>query len=173
MLDDDEYYIGQVKKGLRHGKGIHYYSDGNIRYEGEYVDDKEEGNGKLIYENGDYYIGQFKNGMRHGKGVHYYKNGNISRYEGELENDKYNGQGKLILGNGCYYIGPFKNGLIEGFGKHYYADGTLALKEIQLKTNSKVKESNITQMVNLYMREILLEMLMMEKENSMLKKDIL
>ena len=47
-----------------HGKGIKYYKNGNIRYDGEIVNGKAEGNGKYIYENGDYYIGQWLNGKR-------------------------------------------------------------------------------------------------------------
>ena len=43
------------------GKGKYYYSNGNIMYEGDYFNDKYEGNGKYIHENGEYYIGQWKN----------------------------------------------------------------------------------------------------------------
>ena len=46
------YYIGQCKKHLRNGKGILYDKNGNILYEGDYVDDQREGNGKVIFENG-------------------------------------------------------------------------------------------------------------------------
>ena len=57
-------------------------------YEGDYINDKFEGNGKYIYENENYYIGQFKNGLRNGKGILYYKNGNI-KYNGNWVNDKH------------------------------------------------------------------------------------
>ena len=51
------YYIGQFKNGLRNGKGTEYYKNGNIKYEGDFIDGIREGNGKYIYENGSYYIG--------------------------------------------------------------------------------------------------------------------
>ena len=38
--------------GLKHGKGIIYYKNGNIKYDGDFVKDKYEGNGKYINENG-------------------------------------------------------------------------------------------------------------------------
>ena len=57
MYGDGSYYIGQFKKGLPNGKGKQYYKNGNIRYEGDYVNDEKEGVGKTIYENGSYYIG--------------------------------------------------------------------------------------------------------------------
>ena len=79
------YYIGEMLNGIPHGKGIIYYKNGNIKYDGEFVNGKFEGNGKYIYENGEYYIGQWLNGNRHGKGIYYYKNGNI-KYDGEYVN---------------------------------------------------------------------------------------
>ena len=69
--------MGQFKNYLPHGKGIKYYSNGNILYKGNFINDKFEGNGKYIYEDGRYFIGQYKKGLRNGKGREYYKNGNI------------------------------------------------------------------------------------------------
>ena len=63
-----------------------YYSNGNIKYEGDWIVGKFEGKGKYIWENGEYYIGQEKNGLRHGKGIEYYSNGKI-RYKGNFVND--------------------------------------------------------------------------------------
>ena len=71
-----DYYIGEMQNDLRHGKGIVYDKNSNIIYEGDFVNDKYEGYGKLIYENGSYYIGSFKNGIPHGEGRMYEKNDN-------------------------------------------------------------------------------------------------
>ena len=61
------YFIGEYKNGLRNGKGIQYYKNGNILFEGDWIDDKRDGFGKYIWENWKYYIGQFKNSLRNGK----------------------------------------------------------------------------------------------------------
>jgi hypothetical protein len=37
-------------------------------YEGEWLNDKKNGKGKLFYEDGDYYEGNFVNDKRHGEG---------------------------------------------------------------------------------------------------------
>ena len=88
IYNDGKYYIGEFKNDIPNGKGIKYYKNGNILYEGDFINGKFEGNGKVIYENGLYYIGQFKNGLKHGKGTLYYSNGNI-KYEGDWINDKF------------------------------------------------------------------------------------
>ena len=66
---------------------MEYYSNGNVKHVGYFINDKREGNGKYIFENGEYYIGQWKNGLFHGKGIYYYSNGNI-KYDGDFINDK-------------------------------------------------------------------------------------
>ena len=65
-----------------------YYIIQNIKFEGDFINGKFEGNGKYIWENGEYYIGQWKNGLFHGKGIEYYSNGNIKN-EGNWINDKF------------------------------------------------------------------------------------
>ena len=78
------------KNGKTHGKGKLFYKNGNIKYEGDWINDEIEGNGKYYWEDGEYYIGQFKNGLRNGKGIKYYSNGNI-KYEGNWIDDKFVG----------------------------------------------------------------------------------
>ena len=68
----------KFKNDLRNGKGILYYSNGNIKYEGDFVDDKFEGNGKYIWQSGEYYIGQWKNNLPNEKGFVFYSNGNVN-----------------------------------------------------------------------------------------------
>ena len=40
IWEDDKYYIGQFKNGLRYGKGIEYYSKGKIKYDDEWINDE-------------------------------------------------------------------------------------------------------------------------------------
>ena len=45
-IDEKGYlYEGEFKNGLKHGKGILYYKNGNIKYEGEFS------NGKFVKKN--------------------------------------------------------------------------------------------------------------------------
>ena len=90
------YYIGQIKNYFPNGNGIVYDKNGNIIYEGDFVEGNYEGDGKLIYENESYYIGQFKKKLPNGKGKQYDKSGNI-KYEGDYVDGKREGNGKAIF----------------------------------------------------------------------------
>ena len=54
IWEDNKYYIGEFKNNMPNGKGIKYYSNGNILYEGDFINGKFEGNGKYIFEDGEY-----------------------------------------------------------------------------------------------------------------------
>lgn len=83
--------------GLKHGRGILRYSNGN-KYVGEFVDDFLEGFGLFIYSEVDdsgvklakhRYEGTFVRGKRHGKGL--YVSGKNDTYTGMFENNVYHG----------------------------------------------------------------------------------
>ena len=104
IWNDGKYYIGEFKNNIPNGKGIKYYKNGKIQYEGEFINGKFEGKGKFIYDDGDYFIGHFKNGLRNGKGIIYYSNGNF-KSEADYINNRANGYRKYICEDGEYYIG--------------------------------------------------------------------
>ena len=86
IYKDGKYYIGDMKNGLPNGKGTKFYKDGNVRYNGEFIDGKKEGHGTNYYSNGNYYIGEWKNNQRHGRGTLYNRDKEII-CEGNFEND--------------------------------------------------------------------------------------
>ena len=76
IIESLKYYLKYEK--INYDNGL---------YEGFIKNNKYEGNGKYIYEDGVYYIGQWLNGLFHGKGTIYYKNNSI-KYECDFVNDK-------------------------------------------------------------------------------------
>ena len=110
-------YVGQVVNGLREGKGIEYYNNGD-RYEGDFRNDKREGKGIYYYNQepfkGDRYEGDYRNDIAEGKGIYYFHNG--KRYEGDFRNGKKEGKGIAYFNNGDRVMGDYYND--KPIGKH-------------------------------------------------------
>ena len=132
----DNYLLvfeGDLKNGIRNGKGKEYDKNGELIFEGEYLDNKRwNGNGKefdykenLIFE-GDYLNGKRWEGIIYNKEENLefrIKNGNskvkeylINKYnkiifEGEYINGEKNGKEKIFSSNGVFlFDGQYLNG---------------------------------------------------------------
>ena len=122
-------YEGKYINGKRNGKGKEYYFNGELKFEGEYLNDlkwngkgydpfknnnilykTKDGKGSIKYYNDItyrlFYEGEYVFGNRNGKGKDYC-DGKL-RYEGNFLNDKRNGKGKEynIKGN-LYFEGEY------------------------------------------------------------------
>ena len=86
--DNGEKYIGEMKNGLKEGKGRMYFNNGS-RYEGDFKNDKMEGKG-ILYFNDGRYEGDFKNDKMEGKGILYGLNGPI--LDGNWKDGKFTGK---------------------------------------------------------------------------------
>ena len=115
----------------RNGKGKEYTNyntdQGNLLYEGEYLNGKRNGIGKeydlkgnLIFE------GEYLKGKRNGKGKEYNKIGLVI-FEGQYLNDeRWNGKyTKYFSNTQLEFEGEYINGIINGKGKEYYYNGNL------------------------------------------------
>ena len=90
-------YVGQVVNGLREGKGIMYWNNGD-RYEGDFRNDKAEGKGIYYYHNGNRYEGDFRNNKFQGEGIFYYNNGD--RMFGNYNDNKQIGKHIMLKKDG-------------------------------------------------------------------------
>ncbi len=73
-LPNGDKYVGEIKDGKKHGRGIYYYANGN-RYEGDFLNDKFHGTGTFYWFDGAKDVGSYVNGMLHGKATRYLANG--------------------------------------------------------------------------------------------------
>ena len=103
----------QELKGIKNGK--------KWRYVGQVVNGLREGKGICYWENGDRYEGDYRNDNKEGKGIYYFSDGD--RYEGDERNDKAEGKGIYYFHDGDRYEGNFRNGIAEGKGVYYYHNG--------------------------------------------------
>ena len=67
ILVEDGVYVGEIKKGKPHGKGILKYTNGS-RYVGEFEEGKYQGQGMLTCCDSSTYEGEWKDNHMHGRG---------------------------------------------------------------------------------------------------------
>ena len=152
----------------RNGKYKDFYENGEVKYEGNFVDDEYEDNEAIFrYENGDYYVGPFKNGKKNGNGFEYNKEGKI-KYEGNFENDEYEGEGKFYYENDEIFLGLFKKGKKDGKG-HIIKDGEL-IKEVEYKNDELINSNEVENVENNVEKEKLNEN-KEEKDNNEINLD--
>jgi hypothetical protein len=122
IVREDGTYIGEIKDGKRHGKGVMTYNknavDKNAIYEGEWKDDKRQGIGKITYEDGKIYEGDWKDDKRHGDGTMTYCDSSpyfgIKSTFGIWKNDKFYERKKTVLLTGKIYEGSFNLVKVNG-----------------------------------------------------------
>ena len=122
-------FMGEYLNEKREGKGIYIFNNGD-KYEGQYKNDLKNGYGIYIYKNGDTYKGYFKDDNYEGKGLYKYSNGDI--YEGEYKNDLRDGQGIYTYKKGNKYEGQWKEGKKHGKGIFIYKNGNKYIGEFNM-----------------------------------------
>lgn len=108
---------GSVKNGKLEGHGKFVSKTGGFVYEGNWVNDKPNGEGVELYPDGSRYEGHFVDGVKNDDNAAYrWANGKV--YTGPFKNGYMEGQGKLVMEKGKgEYIGEFSRNLKVGHGK--------------------------------------------------------
>lgn len=113
-------YEGSFLNNKQNGFGVMTQPDGEV-YSGQWSDGRINGKGVRSHSNGDRYEGYYVNSIRSGYGIYYFKNGD--RYEGNWDNGQANGKGKFYYSNGNRYEGEFSHNQINGKGVFYCSNG--------------------------------------------------
>ena len=116
--ENGDLYKGEMKNGMRNGRGNLSSKDNQYFYNGNWVNDKKEGQGEL-FDHGVKYTGNFHNNLFNGTGVLVDKQGNI--FQGDFSDGSLSGMGHMTCKNGDTYVGTFKNGLFDGKGQLTYS----------------------------------------------------
>ena len=109
----------EIKDGKGWGNEYNYY--GNLIYKGGFLYGKKYGKGTLYWNNIIEYEGEFINDLKNGQGKEYdvFNNRQLI-YEGNYLNGKWNGNGKKYNEKGILvYEGGFMKGKRNGEGKEY------------------------------------------------------
>ncbi|MEE0928223.1 MAG: hypothetical protein UIG59_03440, partial [Acutalibacteraceae bacterium] len=117
-------YNGTFSNAQPHGHGKYTYAkDSRLDYyEGDFVDGKRSGKGKLFYKSGTIYDGEWKDNVRHGMGKMIFQGTSIDYFIGEFENDEPKPYGTIFYKNGLVYEGMHREYSLHGEGKLYSAD---------------------------------------------------
>ena len=127
-FEDGEYriefsngqYEGEIRNNRRNGYGRYLWNDGSS-YEGDWVNDKKHGEGIFRWPSGDVYSGNYVTDRREGLGTKEYAQGD--KYIGEWVGGKKQGQGEYVWKNGDVYTGEFKDNMKEGIGVKIWSNG--------------------------------------------------
>ena len=98
--------------------GIEESGEGGYIYNGEFLNNKKEGYGTMIWKDGQKYWGEFKNNQMNGYGIIEYP-GEIF-YHGEVRNGRMEGFGEFFWKRNKKYIGYYKNDKRNGFGIYIF-----------------------------------------------------
>jgi hypothetical protein len=120
VLSDGSTFQGELLDGRLHGRGK-LISKTAGEYHGDFVQGVREGQGEQRWPNGDRYVGQFKADRPEGQGVMDFANGD--RYEGSWAGGVFSGPGKLVAKSGFQYEGDFAAGRRQGSGKAVFPEG--------------------------------------------------
>jgi hypothetical protein len=113
-------YEGEYVEGRKKGLGRLSLPNGD-RYHGEFVADAFEGEGSYFYANGDIYSGAWKAGVQVGAGTFLF-----ARDESQLVGTWAKGAmvtGKWVWKDGTSWHGPFKKSQPLGRGVFYFPNG--------------------------------------------------
>ena len=114
-------YKGDFVNNKREGKGEEISNEG--KFTGNFYNDKKNGEGKMIYSlSGDIYEGNYKDDLFDGEG-HYIFKMSGQEYRGEYKKGLMHGKGLYEWSEGEYYKGSFVNGKREGNGEMHWANG--------------------------------------------------
>ncbi len=146
-------YVGEVKEGKPHGRGVATYKrhperKNWKRYEGDWENGQFHGLGLLTLRNGSTYDGQWQSGLLHGRATTFeatryekryegefaygkkqgygretYVNGEFLVYEGNWQEDKFHGPGRLVNVFGDTYEGNFEESMVAGRGTITWENG--------------------------------------------------
>ncbi len=110
---DGSRYRGDFVAGQREGQGVEQSDEG--LYNGGWLNDLPNGEGRFNDANGAVYTGSWFDGRRQGQGT--YTDGHGSRYKGEWFDDVPDGFGTLTQVDGSSYEGEWRSGVQQGYGR--------------------------------------------------------
>lgn len=119
---DGSTYVGQFQSGKRHGQGV--WKSTSVQYEGQFKNDRQDGEGNQTWRDGRFYTGHFEDGKFNGHGrMEWHTPSGLLVFEGQYVSDTKHGRGKFIWPDGRIYDGEWSQGKRWGKGTYINARG--------------------------------------------------
>jgi len=120
-LSSGEIYKGEWDRGLfPQGRGKKIWPDGSL-FEGQFIEGKACGWGRLVKSNGDVYVGEWKDDMANGRGT--FTSTTSGSYQGEWIDNMKEGEGREVGSDGSIYKGRYSKGKKSGKGELEWPNG--------------------------------------------------
>lgn len=116
--------------------GIEESGEGGYIYNGEFLNNKKEGYGIMVWKDGQKYWGEFKNNQMNGYGIIEYP-GKIF-YQGEVRNGRMEGFGEFFWKRNKKYIGYYQNDQRNGFGIYIFKGEEFLKNPLKSETISEI-----------------------------------
>lgn len=114
-------YLGEIDSQMV-PDGFGTFQCSSYNYSGDWRQGLRHGRGVQVFSNGDTYIGQWRRDQRHGEGQLLWRTGR--RYSGQMEAGRMHGQGEMTWPSGDVYVGHWEADSRQGFGLYIYSSGT-------------------------------------------------
>lgn len=126
-FENGSSYVGEMKNGKMHGRGIFYYANGDL-YDGFFKEDKPNGTGNFMFVNGDRFHGEFADGKKQGNGTMFLANGDM--IEGAWADDIQEGRGVQSTYGQPLFDGKWQQGeVVERVDRAYTPEAIKYLKK--------------------------------------------
>ena len=120
QFEGSGYFLGNTNP-IRNNYGIMLYTVSHMYYIGKWVNNRKEGYGILVSEDGSHYSGEWYRDKPHGKGEYFNPDGSWS-YSGRWKYGEMDGEGIERYPDGTEFRGNFKNSQKNGKGKFTFSN---------------------------------------------------
>ena len=123
------------KNGIS-GIAIEDSAEGGYVYTGEFINNKKEGYGTIVWKDGNKYQGEFKDNQLNGYGMIEFPGQKY--YQGEVKNGRMDGFGEFFWKDENKYIGNYKNDKRNGFGIFIFKANNVKIGDNEINSGYKI-----------------------------------
>ena len=116
-----DFMKGKFMYNKLNGIGELHNIENGYNYYGNFLEDRQNGQGKETWGDGSCYEGEYEMGKKEGIGKYKWKDGSF--YHGQWKDNKIHGIGIYDWGDGRIYIGGWRYAKLSGFGLFIWKDG--------------------------------------------------